>query len=92
MSPAFSAYLPKPQSVHEALLLKDDQLAASALLVLANKQDLPNAKDVGEIRAALGLTDEAINERPCHVAGTVASSGDGLPEAMAWLCDNMVRL
>ena len=80
-------------AAHEVgLLLKEDQLAAAALLVLANKQDLPNAKSVDEIKSALGMTKEAVQERPCHVAPTVASSGDGLPEAMKWLCENMVRL
>ncbi len=37
------------------LKLSEDELKDAALLVLANKQDLPNALSVGELTDKLGL-------------------------------------
>lgn len=65
-------------------LFREDELKDAAMLVLANKQDLPNAMSPGELADALGLADMG-RGRLWHVRGTSATSGDGLHEGMEWL-------
>ena len=56
---------------------------APPLLVLANKQDLPNAKPVSEITEALGL--HKLRNRQWYIQATCAVTGDGLYEGLDWL-------
>lgn len=73
----------------DANILRDDGAPdfprASPILVLANKQDLPDALRVQEIAEALRLS--AIPTRPCHIQGTSSHTGDGLQEGLDWLCE-----
>jgi signal recognition particle receptor subunit beta len=64
-------------------LLKEDELKYSKLLVLCNKQDLPNALSVAEIVQKLKLHD--IKGRDWVVHGTCARTGDGVFEGFEWL-------
>merc|ERR1719293_231399 len=57
-------------------LLADDLLKDSILLVLANKQDLPNAMSVDEISQRLKL--HSMKNREWYVQGSCAHTGDGL--------------
>ena len=50
------------------------------VLVFANKQDLLNAMDAGELMSELELT--AIKDRWVHVHACSAKTGDGLQEGM----------
>ncbi|KAL5490815.1 hypothetical protein EMCRGX_G016002 [Ephydatia muelleri] len=63
--------------------LCEDELKDSILLVLANKQDLPNAMNVQEITEKLGLN--ALRNRQWYIQSTCATSGDGLYEGLDWL-------
>eukprot|EP00096_Caligus_rogercresseyi_P007464 TRINITY_DN25326_c0_g1_i1.p1 TRINITY_DN25326_c0_g1~~TRINITY_DN25326_c0_g1_i1.p1 ORF type:complete len:204 (+),score=59.47 TRINITY_DN25326_c0_g1_i1:159-770(+) len=49
------------------------------LLVLANKQDLPEACSTSKLEGALGLSDLS---SPWHIQSTCAVTGDGLQEGM----------
>ncbi|RUS22621.1 putative ADP ribosylation factor 1 [Endogone sp. FLAS-F59071] len=69
-------------------LFREDELKDAAMLVLANKQDLPNAMSPGELADALGLADMG-RGRSWHVRGTSATSGDGLHEGMEWLAKTL---
>ncbi|XP_018026008.1 ADP-ribosylation factor-like protein 4C [Hyalella azteca] len=51
------------------------------VLVLANKQDLPGAKDVAYVEKALGLTDRGAVAQ-CHVQPACAIIGEGLEEGL----------
>ncbi|KAJ2089842.1 Arf GTPase arf1 [Coemansia sp. RSA 986] len=64
-------------------MLNEDELRNAALLVFANKQDLPNALDVNNIREALGL--RSLKNRECYIQKTCATTGDGLYEGLDWL-------
>eukprot|EP00731_Ephydatia_muelleri_P030283 Em0021g806a len=64
-------------------MLREDELRDVILLVLANKQDLPNAMGVQEITEKLGLND--LRDRQWYIQSTCASSGDGLYEGLEWL-------
>jgi ADP-ribosylation factor protein 1 len=64
-------------------VLKEEEVANACLLVLANKQDMPQALQVKEVTNRLGLHD--IRNRPWHVQSTCARSGEGLYEGLEWL-------
>ena len=54
----------------------------AALLVFANKQDLPNSMTGTEVVEALGLNQ--VKNRPWYLQATCGRSGDGVYEAMNW--------
>jgi ADP-ribosylation factor protein 1 len=64
-------------------MLNEDELRDAALLVFANKQDLPNAMSVAEITDKLGL--HSLRSRKWYIQSACAVSGDGLYEGLDWL-------
>jgi len=64
-------------------VLREDELRDAVLLVLANKQDLPNAMSVAEVTDKLGL--HSLRSRQWYIQATCATSGDGLYEGLDWL-------
>lgn len=64
-------------------MLNEDELREAAVLVFANKQDLPNAMSVAELTDKLGL--HSIRSRKWYIQSTCATSGDGLYEGLDWL-------
>jgi len=64
-------------------MLNEDELRDAALLVFANKQDLPNAMSVAEVTDKLGL--HSLRSRKWYIQSTCATSGDGLYEGLDWL-------
>uniref|UniRef100_A0A6B2LM78 ADP-ribosylation factor n=1 Tax=Arcella intermedia TaxID=1963864 RepID=A0A6B2LM78_9EUKA len=74
-----------PQVVEEMnTLLREDRMRHLPLLVFANKQDLPWAMTVNEVKENLGL-EEVGRGRPWLIQGTSAATGDGLYEGLDWL-------
>ena len=66
-----------------AKMLSEDELRDGALLVLANKQDLPNAMTAAEVTGKLGLHD--MRGRQWFIQSACATTGDGLYEGLDWL-------
>ena len=69
-----------------------DRLREAVLLVLATKQDLPNAVSIAEITERLGL--HSLSSRTCHIQATCAkdrSEGFGIIEGMNWLRENLSK-
>jgi len=64
-------------------ILYHDDLKDAVVLVLANKSDLPGARDPGEVSELFGLSDVRTHE--WHVQGCCAITGQGLDEALDWL-------
>lgn len=64
-------------------MLQEDELKDSALLVFANKQDLPDAMTDAEVSDALGLP--ALRGRQWAIFKTSAVKGTGLMEGIDWL-------
>lgn len=64
-------------------LLSEAELANVVLLVLANKQDMPDAMSASEIREKLDLVH--MRERPWFVQSSCAVKGEGLYEGLDWL-------
>lgn len=76
-----------PQSLH--YLLNSGDCANVALLVLANKQDLPGAMPVAEVAQRLEL--HKIKDRKWFIQGCSAPTGDGLWEGMDWLSNSVSK-
>eukprot|EP00997_Jenningsia_sp_PLL12_P008040 NODE_4757_length_629_cov_112.275862_g4093_i0.p1 GENE.NODE_4757_length_629_cov_112.275862_g4093_i0~~NODE_4757_length_629_cov_112.275862_g4093_i0.p1 ORF type:complete len:194 (+),score=6.55 NODE_4757_length_629_cov_112.275862_g4093_i0:22-582(+) len=68
-------------------LMEEDELSGIPVMVLANKQDLPDACNEAEISAKLGL--DTIKTRQWAIFKTSAVTGKGLKESMTWLVDTM---
>ncbi len=64
-------------------LMQAEELRDSALLVYANKQDMPGALSTAEIREKLYL--ESYKGREWRIQGCCASTGDGLYEGLDWV-------
>lgn len=61
-------------------ILDSDEMRGVPVVVLANKQDLPNALPPGEVGTRLGLNQ--MRTRDWYIQGTCATNGDGLFEGM----------
>ena len=68
-----------------AAILGADEMRGAALLVYANKQDLPGAMPTAEVGDKLGL--HGVRDREWFIQGTNAITGDGLFEGLNWLAD-----
>lgn len=66
-------------------LLGEDELRDAALLVFANKQDLPKAMSTTDLTEKLGLQE--LKKRDWYIQPTCARSGDGLYQGLDWLSD-----
>merc|ERR1712102_250689 len=55
-------------------MLAEDELRNAAVLVMANKQDLPNALSVNEVTDGLGLS--TLRKRDWYIQSTCATTGD----------------
>ncbi|WFD38989.1 Arf GTPase arl1 [Malassezia japonica] len=66
-------------------MLAEEELAGCKLLVYANKQDLPNALDEGQVGAAIGLNE--LRDRQWSIWRCCAKDGSGLSEGLDWLVD-----
>ncbi|KAL3873151.1 hypothetical protein ACJMK2_036305 [Sinanodonta woodiana] len=68
--------------------VNEDELRECVILVIANKQDLPNAMTVEEIEAKINEKN-SIKTQTWKVFPAVATTGDGLFEALDWLKDQL---
>lgn len=64
-------------------ILDSEEMRGVPIMVLANKQDLPNAHKTSELAHKLGLTQ--IRSHPWYIQATCAVNGDGLLDAMSEL-------
>lgn len=74
--------------LHKITRFSENQ--GTPLLVIANKQDLPRALDVGEIERQLAL-GELSPGTPYHVQPACAIIGEGLHEGMDKLYEMIVK-
>lgn len=66
-----------------AEILAEKSMRNTAVLILANKQDLPQAMPKHEVAAKLGL--DRLQLSRCAVKPVCAVDGSGLSDALAWL-------
>ena len=67
-------------------MLKQDELRNAHVLVLANKQDLPEAKTASQLTDMLGMHSL---KRSWHVQSCCGTTGDGIYEGLDWLSNQM---
>lgn len=67
------------------LMLREEELQDSALLVFANKQDQPGAMTAAEVSKSLNLTE--LKDRSWSIVASSATKGEGLTEGLDWLID-----
>uniref|UniRef100_A0A3B1IWB1 ADP ribosylation factor 5 n=1 Tax=Astyanax mexicanus TaxID=7994 RepID=A0A3B1IWB1_ASTMX len=70
-------------------LLLEDELRDAVVLVLANKQDLPNSMSVQEITEKLGL--HRLKGKTWNIQPTCAINGTGIYEGLDWLSDKLSK-
>ena len=69
-------------------LLENETLKNAIILIYANKQDLPGAKNVSEIIQIYEL--DTIKDHIWHIQPCSAQTGEGLITGMKWLSDQLV--
>eukprot|EP01064_Diplonema_japonicum_P029182 TRINITY_DN4652_c1_g1_i1.p1 TRINITY_DN4652_c1_g1~~TRINITY_DN4652_c1_g1_i1.p1 ORF type:complete len:201 (+),score=36.29 TRINITY_DN4652_c1_g1_i1:47-604(+) len=72
------------------VLLEDPTLSNATLLLLCNKQDLPNAIAPGEVNRVFDL-QKIVGKRSWYLQGCSAVNGEGLYEGLDWLSNNLPR-
>jgi ADP-ribosylation factor-like protein 1 len=68
-------------------MLEEEELKNAILVILANKQDLPQALSTTDVYRALGL--DALKNREFQIFKTSALQGTGLDEAMEYLSSKL---
>ena len=68
-------------------LLYHNDLKDAVVLVLANKMDLPTARDPGDISELFALDE--IRDHEWHLQGCCALTGEGLAEGLDWLTNKL---
>lgn len=71
-------------------ILTFEELKGVPVLVLANKQDLPDAIEATQLADKLGLV--TFRDRLWYIQACSATSGEGLYEGLDWLTNTMKRL
>ncbi|KAG7318944.1 hypothetical protein KOW79_017418 [Hemibagrus wyckioides] len=71
------------------MMLDENELRDTIVLVLANKQDLPNAMPVHEMTEKLRL--HAMKGRDWYIQSTCATNGEGLYEGLDWLSNQLSK-
>jgi ADP-ribosylation factor protein 1 len=70
-------------------MINEEEMRDAAVLVFANKQDLPDAMNAAEISQKLGLN--SLCNRQWFIQSTCATTGDGLYEGLDWLSQSLAR-
>ncbi|XP_077566358.1 ADP-ribosylation factor 4-like [Stigmatopora nigra] len=70
-------------------MLGEQELKDAVLLVFANKQDLPNALSISDIKDHLGLNN--LRNKEWYVQATCATQGTGLYEGLDWLSNELSK-
>jgi len=68
-------------------MMKEPELAECPVLILGNKQDLPNAASPAELVDRMFPNGHP--ERPWHVQGCCAQTGDGVDAGLRWATERL---
>ncbi|KYM93936.1 ADP-ribosylation factor-related protein 1, partial [Cyphomyrmex costatus] len=72
-------------------VISSEHLIGVPLLVLANKQDVPDCMGVREVKPIFNQNAHLIGRRDCMVMPVSALNGDGVDEGIHWLVDCVKR-
>lgn len=68
-------------------LLEEEDLKQAHILIFANKQDVPGALSINDIKTGIGLAE--ITTHPWFIQSAVATKGDGLFQGLDWLASQI---
>jgi ADP-ribosylation factor protein 1 len=68
-------------------MANEDELKNRPILILANKQDLPNAQSLDELKEGLKLSKLDEMKTKWHLQSAVATKNEGINEGFEWLAD-----
>lgn len=72
-------------------MIKNELLSGVPLLILANKQDLPDVMGVREIKPVFQQAGALIGRRDCLTIPVSALTGEGVDEGIKWLVEAIKR-
>ncbi|KAJ8913852.1 hypothetical protein NQ315_003761 [Exocentrus adspersus] len=72
-------------------MIASESLQGIPLLVLANKQDIPECMGVREVKPIFNKNAHLIGKRDCMVMPVSALTGEGVDEGIRWLVDCIKR-
>ncbi|CAG0899065.1 unnamed protein product [Darwinula stevensoni] len=72
-------------------MIKSEHLIGVPLLILANKQDIPDCMGVREVKPVFADSGDLIGRRDCLVMPICALNGEGVEESIQWLTDCVLR-
>ena len=72
-------------------MIMSEHLEGVPLLILANKQDLPECMGVREVKPVFNQSAHLIGQRDCLVTPVCALTGDGVDEGIRWLVQCIKR-
>ena len=70
-------------------VLQDDRLRDAAVLVFANKQDLPQAMSTAEVTDKVGLAN--MRTRDWFIQNTCVVSRDGIVDGLEWMANTLKK-
>jgi len=85
--------LERIQESNEAFdkMIRNEHLKGVPLLMLANKQDLPDCMDIRDVKPIFNQSAHWIGSRDCMVMPVSALTGEGITEGINWLADCLKR-
>lgn len=72
-------------------MIVSENLTNVPMMLLANKQDLPECVTVGEVKALFNNSRDLMGNRDRRVNGVSALKGDGIQEGIEWITDCIKR-
>ena len=72
-------------------VLQDERMREAAVLVLANKQDLPGALTLAQLTDKLGLAEWRTRQWQWHIQATCAVTGEGIVDGLEWMANTMKK-
>ncbi|KPJ07941.1 ADP-ribosylation factor-related protein 1 [Papilio machaon] len=72
-------------------MIASEHLSGVPLLVLANKQDIPDCMGVHTVKPIFNQNAHLIGARDIMLMATSALTGDGVDEGIRWLVDCIKR-
>lgn len=73
------------EELHE--IVKDDCMTGVPVVIIANKQDLPNALECSKLAEELALGKLSANRNKWFIQSSCATTGEGIYEAMKQMSD-----
>jgi signal recognition particle receptor subunit beta len=69
--------------------LEENELKNCPLLIIANKQDLPNSMSVQEVANKVRFNDIKVRQK--HIIGAIVKTGQGIDESLEWISNVLTK-